>query len=278
MADFLGDRMKNIGFIGAGNMAEAFIKGILKSGVRTPGQITAADIRDDRLQYLQSQYGIHTTADNGKLVSESDITFLSVKPQIMPEVAAGISGKFRKKSVVVTIAAGITSGYLAEKLGDVPIIRTMPNTPAMVGEGVTGIYNRSADTAVLTDVRELLDAVGKTVVVEDESLLDVVTAVSGSGPAYFFLLMEEMTAAAKTLGLSDETAVTLVCQTALGAAKLASLSLKDETPADLRRKVTSPGGTTEAAISHFQKNNFGEIVREAIRRARDRGKELSSQT
>jgi len=278
MADFLGDRMKNIGFIGAGNMAEAFIKGILKSGVRTPGQITAADIRDDRLQYLQSQYGIHTTADNGKLVSESDITFLSVKPQIMPQVAAGISGKFRKKSVVVTIAAGITSGYLAEKLGDVPIIRTMPNTPAMVGEGVTGIYNRSADTAVLTDVRELLDAVGKTVVVEDESLLDVVTAVSGSGPAYFFLLMEEMTAAAKTLGLSDETAVTLVCQTALGAAKLASLSLKDETPADLRRKVTSPGGTTEAAISHFQKNNFGEIVREAIRRARDRGKELSSQT
>ncbi len=271
--------MERIGFIGAGNMAEAIIRGIIESGVRSPRGIIASDIRPERLEYLESEYGIETTTDIRKTAAGSSILFLSVKPQNMGEVTGSISGTLSKNSCVISIAAGITTDYLAGKLGDAPIIRTMPNTPAMVGEGITAMYNRNADSSVASSVMELLRGVGKTVVVEEEALLDVVTAVSGSGPAYFFLLMEAMSAAAKSLGLPDETADKLVCQTALGAGKLATLALeKNETPADLRRKVTSPGGTTEAAIAHFQEKELSGIVMEAVRRARDRGKELSGST
>jgi pyrroline-5-carboxylate reductase len=269
--------MERIGFIGAGNMAEAIIRGIIAGGVVKPQEVTASDIRAERLKHLEAEYGIHTTGDNGNLVSESKITFLSVKPQNMGDVLNTLLGRLSDDSVIISIAAGITTDFIAGKLGDVQIIRTMPNTPAMIGEGVTAIYNRSADAGALKRARELLSAVGKTVVIEDEALLDLVTAVSGSGPAYFFLLMEGMTAAAKALGLPGDIAETLVCQTALGAGRLASLSQeRNESPEDLRKKVTSPGGTTAAAISLFQEKNFAGTVMEAIKRARDRGRELSS--
>jgi len=269
--------MDTIGFIGAGNMAEAFIKGIIGSGIRAPEAILAADIRTERLEFLRKEYHIKTTVDNAVLVREASTVFLSVKPQKMSEVLGGIAGKLRKETLVISIAAGITSGFLAERLGEAQIVRTMPNTPAMGGEGVTAVYNRSAGAAALENALELLGAVGKTVLLEDEGLIDAVTAVSGSGPAYFFLLMEEMTKAALSLGIPEEAAKTLVSRTARGAGVLAVMAEEEgETPAELRKKVTSPGGTTEAAIAVFQKRGFGEIVVEALTRARDRGRELSA--
>ena len=269
--------MDTIGFIGAGNMAEAIIKGTIESGIQEPETIMAADILAERLRYLQAKYGIRTTTDNAALVCASQTVVLSVKPQKMAAATESIAGKLRDDVLVVSIAAGITTDFLAARLGEVPIIRVMPNTPALVREGMSAIYNRNADEWALNRVTALLGAVGKTVVVEDESLIDAVTAVSGSGPAYFFLLMEEMTAAAQALGIPEETAKILVCQTAKGAGTLAMTAHQNnEGPGELRKKVTSPGGTTEAAISVFQEKEFGAIVMEAVRRARERGKELSS--
>ena len=270
--------MDTIGFIGAGNMAEAFIKGIISSGIYAPKSVMAADVRSERLKYLADEYGIRTTLDNAELVAESAIVFLSVKPQNMAKMLDAIAGKLRDDVLVITIAAGITTSYLAKRLGEVPIIRTMPNTPAMVDEGATAIFNRNASAEALEGAVKLFGAVGKTVVLDDEDLLDAVTAVSGSGPAYFFLLMEEMVRSAEELGIPPDAAEELVYQTAKGAGVLAMMAYaRNESPSELRRKVTSPGGTTEAAMRVFREGNFGGSVFAAIARARDRGRELSQE-
>lgn len=270
--------MDTIGFIGAGNMAEAFIKGIISSGMYAKEAVMASDVRPERLEFLSEEYGIRTTLDNVQLVTESAIVFLSVKPQNMAKMLDGIAGKLRDDVLIVTIAAGITTSYLAGKLGDVPIIRTMPNTPAMVDEGATAIFNRNASAEALERVVALFGAVGKTVTIDNESLIDAVTAVSGSGPAYFFLLMEEMVRSAEELGLPSDAAEELVYQTAKGAGVLAMMAYaRNESPGELRRKVTSPGGTTEAAMRVFREGNFGGNVFAAIARARDRGRELSAE-
>lgn len=270
--------MSTIGFIGAGNMAEAFIKGILSSGMYPPEAVMAADVREERLQFLGQEYGIKTTTDNAALVAESAIVFLSVKPQNMAKMLDGIAGKLRTDVLVISIAAGVTTSLLAARLGEVPIIRTMPNTPAMVDEGATAIYNRNASPERLERAVQLFSAVGKTVVLNDESLLDAVTAVSGSGPAYFFLLMEEMVRSAEELGIPSDAAEELVYQTAKGAGVLAMQAYaRNESPAELRRKVTSPGGTTEAAMRVFREGNFGGNIFGAIARARDRSRELSAE-
>ncbi len=270
--------MDTIGFIGAGNMAEAFIKGVITSGLYKPDSVMAADVRSERLKYLVDEYGIKTTMDNAELVAESAIVFLSVKPQSMAKMLDSIAGKLRDDVLVITIAAGITTSYLARRLGDVPIIRTMPNTPAMVDEGATAIFNRNASAEGLEKTIKLFGAVGKTVVLDSEDLLDAVTAVSGSGPAYFFLLMEEMVRSAEELGIPPDAAEELVYQTAKGAGVLAMMAYaRNESPSELRRKVTSPGGTTEAAMRVFREGNFGGSVFAAIARARDRGRELSQE-
>lgn len=270
--------MDTIGFIGAGNMAEAFIKGIVASGLYDPGSVMAADIREERLAFLHEEYGIRTTTDNETLVAESAIVFLSVKPQNMAKMLAGIAGKLRKEVLIISIAAGVRTDYLITQLGDVPIIRTMPNTPAMVDEGATAIFNRNASEEALQRAVDLFSAIGKVVVLDDESLLDAVTAVSGSGPAYFFLLMEEMVRSAEELGIPSDAAEELVYQTAKGAGALAMMAYaRNESPAELRRKVTSPGGTTEAAMRVFREGNFSGSVFAAIGRARDRSRELSEE-
>lgn len=270
--------MDTIGFIGAGNMAEAFIKGIISSGIYEPESVMAADIREERLQFLADEYGIKTTTDNAELAAQSAIVFLSVKPQNMSRMLDGIAGKLKKDAIVISIAAGVTTTYLAKRLGDVAIIRTMPNTPAMVDEGATAIFNRSASPEALERAVELFSAVGKAVILDDENLLDAVTAVSGSGPAYFFLLMEEMVRAAEELGIPSDEAEELVYQTARGAGVLAMMAYaRNESPAELRRKVTSPHGTTEAAMRIFREGNFSGNVFAAIARARDRSRELSEE-
>ena len=268
--------MDTIGFIGAGNMAEALIKGIISSGLYPPESIMAADIRGERLEFLAKEYRIRTTRDNAALVAESVTVVLSVKPQTMARMLEGIAGKLRPDVLIVSIAAGVNTASIADRLGDVPIIRTMPNSPALVGEGATAIFSRNASPDASSRAVQLFSAVGIAVVVSDEDLLDAVTAVSGSGPAYFFLLMEEMVRSARELGLPSDVAEKLVCQTAKGAGALAMAAhARNESPAELRQKVTSAGGTTEAAIRVFQKGGFGGAVSAAIERARDRSRELS---
>lgn len=268
--------MKTIGFIGAGNMAEAFIRGIVESGLYQVESIIAADVLPDRLEYLAGKYGIRVTADNIELVTKSQTVFLSVKPQNMDAALSGIAGKLRDDVLVISIAAGITTSFITARLGEIPVIRTMPNTPAMIGEGVTAIYNLNADPASLAETLKLFEVVGKAVTLDDEGLIDAVTALSGSGPAYFFLLVEEMVNAAVKLGIPRDKALTLACGTAKGAGYLAAAGLAEgEEPEELRKKVTSKGGTTAAALAIFEELNFGESVYQAIKAARNRSVELS---
>ena len=257
-------------------MAQALIEGVLKAGLYKPENVWVSDVRPERLDELKAQYGVQVILDNRELAALSDIIVLSVKPQVMADVLGGIAGKLKKGVLVISIAAGITSGAIRSKLGDVQTIRVMPNTPALVGAGAGGLYNASASKENLNTALDILNSVGRSVVVENEDLMDAVTAVSGSGPAYFFLLMEEMIKAGVELGLTEEAVKTLVLQTAKGAAFLAeSAQQRGEDPAILRQKVTSPGGTTEAALKVFAEKGISKIVKEALTAARDRGRELS---
>jgi pyrroline-5-carboxylate reductase len=270
--------MDTIGFIGAGNMAEAFIKGIITSGLYKEDSVIASDVRPERLQYLRETYKIRTTLDNLELVRYAKVVVLSVKPQNMAKMLDGIAGKLRENVLVISIAAGITTGYLHRKLGNVQIIRSMPNTPAMVGEGASALYCTDVSDKAQKRAVELFSAVGKAVIVDKEELIDAVTAVSGSGPAYFFLLMEEMVRAAEQMGIPTDIAEELVYQTAKGAGLLAKQAYgRGESPAELRRKVTSPRGTTEAAMEVFKNQHLGEALMAGMIRARQRSIELSQE-
>ena len=270
--------MDTIGFIGAGNMAEAFIKGIITSGLYKPDEVMASDVRQDRLEYLQEAYKIKITLDNLELARYAKVVVLSVKPQNMAKMLEGIAGKLRENVLVISIAAGITTGYLRRKLGDVQIIRSMPNTPAMVGEGASALYCTDVSEKAKRRAIDLFTAVGKAVVVDKEELIDAVTAVSGSGPAYFFLIMEEMVRAAEQMGIPTDIAEELVYQTAKGAGMLAKQAYgRGESPAELRRKVTSPRGTTEAAMEVFKTQHLGDVLMAGMTRARQRSIELSQE-
>lgn len=268
--------METIGFVGSGNMAEALINGVLKAGVYRPGKVYVSDVRPDRLEYLREHYGVRTAANNADLASNVDVMVLSVKPQNMKEALASIQSYIRDNTLVISIAAGITTSLIAEALGDLPIVRVMPNMPAWVDEAASVLYPNEKARTYVEKARLILLSVGRTIVVEDEALLDSVTAVSGSGPAYFFLMMQEMIKAGVELGLSDEDALTLTLQTAKGAALLAEkVAAEGQTPADLAARVATRGGTTEAAFNVFHERGFDEIVMAALRRAADRSRELS---
>ena len=269
--------MSKIGFIGSGNMAEALIKGIISAKLYAAQDVIISDVRQDRLNYLHEEYGVTPAASNGDLASEVDVLVLSVKPQTMDAVLTEIRDSLNKSAVVISIAAGISTDRIVKHLGDAPIIRAMPNTPAMVDEGATAVVIRNTGPRHFKAGLDVFMAVGKVEVLEDESLMDAVTAVSGSGPAYFFLLMEEMIKIAKDMGLPSDIAKELVFQTAKGAGLLAELAYsKNETPSQLRERVTSPGGTTEAAIKVLGKLDFNGVMTAALTAARDRSKELSS--
>ena len=244
--------MDTIGFLGGGNMAEALIKGIITANVYKPENIFISDIRAERLTYLAKQYGVQTVDENSYLAEKVETLVLSVKPQNMTEVLQGIKDAIQPDILVISIAAGIRVANIAAVLGDVAIVRVMPNTPALIGEGTGALFANDKAKPILERAETIFSSVGSAVVIETEDLLDAVTAVSGSGPAYYFLLTEEMIKAACQLGLPDDIARKLVLQTAKGAALLAvETDKKGETIAELRRKVTSPGGTTEAALKVF---------------------------
>jgi len=269
--------MGTIGFIGGGNMAEALIKGISTAGLYNPGDIFVSDIRAERLKVLSEKYNVATTEKNAEAAGKVDILVLSVKPQNMDEALDSIKGAVNEDVLVISIAAGVRVKKVAGKLGDVAIVRVMPNTPALVGEGASALYPNDKAKPELEKVKSIFSAVGRAVVLDREELMDAVTAVSGSGPAYYFFVMEQMTKAAVQLGLPEELAEDLVLQTAKGAALLAvEAGKRGENPAELRRKVTSPGGTTEAAIKVFTEGNLDKIISNAIAKARDRSRELSA--
>ena len=213
--------METIGFIGSGNMAEALINGVLKAGVYRPGKVYVSDVRPDRIAYLREHYGVRTAADNHELASAVDVLVLSVKPQNMKEALESIKDSVNDHVLVITIAAGIKTSLISSILGDVAIVRVMPNMPAWVDEAASVLVPNEKAKEKVEKARLILLSVGEAIVGEDEDLLDAVTAVSGSGPAYFFLLMQEMIKAGVELGLPEEDARELVLQTAKGAALLA---------------------------------------------------------
>jgi len=270
-------KKQQIGFIGGGNMASSLIGGLVSNDYPAD-KITVADLDADKLACLNDTFGIKTTMDTHALASEVDIIVLAVKPQHMQVVAETISPAVQqKKPVIVSIAAGIRVDALERWLGDsLAVVRCMPNTPALVKTGATGLYaNAQVNDSEKDQVESLLRAVGVTVWVNSEQDLDAVTALSGSGPAYFFLMMEALEAAAVDAGLDQKTAELLTQETALGAAKMALAS--SESAAVLRERVTSPGGTTERALGVMEARGLKDIYQAAVLAARDRSIELSDE-
>lgn len=268
-------KTQKIGFIGGGNMASSLINGLVASG-HDPALIWVSDINPDIPAALTNALQVNTAQDNAEVVAAVDVVVLAVKPQTLKTVAENLAASIRiRQPLVVSVAAGVSQASLAAWLGaETAIVRCMPNTPALVLTGASALHANANVSDAQRDLAEnIMRSVGITLWLEQESDIDAVTAVSGSGPAYFFLLMEAMEKAAVELGLQESVARLLVQQTALGAAKIALES--SETPEQLRRRVTSPGGTTEQAINVFGQAGLVALVSKAMHAARDRSIELS---
>ncbi len=267
----------NITFIGGGNMARSLIGGLLADGT-DPQRIRVADPDPARREGLTAQGPVRVFADNAAAAADADAVVFAVKPQVLRAAASQLAPVVhRARPLVISIAAGIRSADLDRWLGGgAAVVRAMPNTPALVRSGATALYATSAVSAVRRDLAEsILRAVGITLWVADEALMDAVTALSGSGPAYFFLVMEALEAAGVELGLTSETARMLTLETAIGTARIALES--DEDVGRLRRRVTSPGGTTEAALAVLEQAGLHEQFRRALRAARDRSCALADE-
>jgi pyrroline-5-carboxylate reductase len=266
------NQQSKVAVIGAGVMGEALIAALISSGVN-PDRITISEKREDRAQELISKYSIKVAALTAN-VSDADALLLVVKPQDMATVLAEVKSSINPKAVVITFAAGKTISFISDGLGTGnPVVRVMPNTPTLVGKGMAAASMGAGVTDAQREfVLGFLAATGKVVEVS-EGLQDAVTATSGSGPAYFFAFVEAMVAGAKELGLSETDATTLTIQTMVGAAQL--LEESGKSARTLRENVTSPNGTTAAALSSFGNDHFDSIVAKAMKAARDRSQELA---
>ena len=265
-----------IGFIGAGNMASSIIGGLINRG-QAPSLISASDLDTDKLDILAAKTGM-AAASNEDIAQTCDVIVLAVKPQVMPAVCTALAASLNdRRPLIVSIAAGITLTALERWFGlEAALVRCMPNTPALVGSGASGLFANARVSATQRDIADqLLGAVGLSVWVDSEADIDSVTALSGSGQAYFFLMMEAMQESAIKLGLTPAMAKSLTYQTALGAAQLAIAS--EEDTAQLRRNVTSPNGTTERAINHFEDGGLRQLVDGALTAAHDRSVELAGE-
>jgi pyrroline-5-carboxylate reductase len=265
-----------ISFIGGGNMAAALIAG-LAGKLAAGGDIHVVDPNPDALARLQAQYGVTTSPEIGAHVAASDVIVLSVKPQQMREVALRLQSQLDARPLVLSIAAGIRGADLSRGLnGYGAIVRTMPNTPALIGQGVTGLVAMAGVSAAQKAMADaILRAVGQTVWLDEEALIDPVTAVSGSGPAYVFYFLEAMQQAAVEMGLTPEQGKQLALATFTGAAQLAASS--DEPVEVLRQRVTSKGGTTYAAITSMEQSGVKEAIITAMKAAAARGRELGDE-
>ena len=266
-----------ISFIGGGNMAASLIGGLIADG-RDPASIYVSDVDTAKLEALANAFRIQTSSDNEEAVSLASAVVFAVKPQVMASVVKGVAvpGKAHRP-LFVSIAAGVREPDIRRWLGfDAAVVRSMPNTPALVGSGATALYaNPFVSDEQQSLAESILRAVGLTLWVDDEDLLDAVTALSGSGPAYYFLLMESMERAGVALGLSKDHARVLTIQTAFGAAKMALES--SDPPATLRTRVTSPGGTTERALDTLMAGGMEHLLHEALQAAHDRSIELGNE-
>jgi len=264
---------KKLGFIGAGNMASALIEGIIESRAYDPSHIQASDTSPEALQRVSRRHDVVIHQRNSDLVRESRIILLSVKPQNMKDVLEGIKGEIRDDHMMISIAAGIPLKMIHDIIArEIPTIRVMPNTPALVQTGISALAKGPwAEEAHMAIAKKIFDAVGESVEVE-EPMMDAVTAVSGSGPAYVFRIMECMVSAGVAVGLEEDTALRLVMQTFLGAACLAKES--EDSLASLRERVTSPGGTTEAGLKVFESESLDSIIHKAVEAACRRSVEL----
>ncbi|MDP2861759.1 MAG: pyrroline-5-carboxylate reductase [Desulfobacterales bacterium] len=277
---------RKTGFIGAGNMAEAFIGAVIRAGIIPSTMIYASDVNSERLNMLKKTYGVSVTDDNFKVFSMCDIVVLAVKPQQMSDVLSHITSRneygIERRKIIISIAAGVTLGKLEsflytplekEKSGKLPIIRVMPNTPALVLAGISGMTpNRNAVPDDISTARTILEAMGKVIEFKEEAL-DAVTALSGSGPAYVFYLVESMIQGGIDMGLDPYDASILTLTTLKGSVAL--IEEMGESPELLRRRVTSPGGTTEEAFKVLEKKRVKETIIEAMAAAARRSKELS---
>ncbi len=264
---------KKIAFLGSGNMAEALVKGLVSAGTADAREITCAEPRAERREDLQKRYGVNATADNAQAAAGADILFLSVKPQIIDALLEEIAPAVDHQKLVISIAAGVPIAAISRKLGaGVRIVRTMPNTPALVGSGATalsrGAHATEADLAVALS---LFEAVGTAVVV-DEHHLDAVTGLSGSGPAFVFIAIEALADGGVKVGLARHVALALAAQTVMGAARLVLET--GEHPGRLKDQVTSPGGTSIAGIHALEQHRFRAALIAAVEAATKRSREL----
>lgn len=256
-------------------MAQAIIKGLLKQGL-SPEQISATTSREESAQAASTELGIHCHCDNHAAVADADIIVLAVKPQKLEDVCQSLKASIKPGALVLSVAAGIRCSSMEHWLGSIAIARSMPNTPSAIGLGASGLYSNSqCSTEQKQQARAILEAVGICAEVEQEQQIDAVTAVSGSAPAYFFLFAEAMIDAGEKLGLNRDVATQLALQTAHGAAALAQSNELDV--AELRRRVTSPKGTTEQAILSFEKGGLRDLVENAMRACTRRAAELSDE-
>ncbi len=266
---------ETIAFLGGGNMARSLIGGLLKQGM-APERLQVSEPNSALREALLQDFGVRALASNGDAVQGADIWVLCVKPQVAIGVLEELAPVAAQgHPLLISIAAGLTVERLSAALGGhARVVRTMPNTPALIGAGITGLcVNAQLSGAERGAVERLMGAAGATVWIEEESLMDAVTAVSGSGPAYFFILIEALTAAGVAQGLPPEAARKLATHTAFGASRMALESSEDA--AILRQRVTSPGGTTAAAIATFETGGFADLVADAVAAATARGRELA---
>ncbi len=285
-------RPHSLGSIGAGNMAEGIVAAVLQKKMYAPAAIVVSDPVAERRELFARQYGVAVTEDNRRLVADSAVVMLAVKPQSFEEVAASVADVTRPDQFFISIMAGVSTkrieaalrlnehastqhSALSTQHTGVRVVRVMPNLPIRVGAGIAGVCaGRHATAEDIAVARAIFDAGGGTVLLNDESLMDAVTAVSGSGPAYFYAFVEAMVAGGVACGLSEADALKLAEHTCLGAARM--MLETGEPPAELRRKVTSKGGTTQAALEHMEQCGVSAAIRDAVKAAFQRGRELGS--
>lgn len=268
---------ENVGFIGAGKMAESLINGIIKSKTVGKESITVADVNSGRLEYITEKYNVSTAKNNAKLVEKCSIIIFAVKPNNMGEVLDDIKSVVDGKKLIISIAAGIKEEFIRQRLGwetQVQIARVMPNTPALVLQGACGIYfNEHCSKTSKEYTQKIFDAVGISFVLEKESLMDAVTALSGSGPAYVFFFLEALSDAGVAVGLSREMSQQLALQTVLGSAQMVKETKMH--PTLLKEMVTSPGGTTIEALTVLERSGVKGSIIDAVKKAYEKAKELS---
>ena len=266
------DTMK-IAFIGGGNMGEAMLSAILDKGLSTPQALCVSDTSETRQQHLEKKYGVSVMDDNRLAAGKGDIIIMAVKPQNLAVLMADLGGQLKPAQLVLSIIAGARINTLCQGLNHRNTVRAMPNTPTQIGEGMS-VWTATAEVTGIQKewARSVLGTMGKEIYVDDEKYLDMATSVSGSGPAYFFLFVESLVEAAVHIGLPRDVAEALVLQTMLGSGHLIQES--DKSPAELRRMVTSPGGTTAEALLQFEKAGFGKLIEQAVTAAYNRAREL----